>query len=66
VTGCLFDAYEATALEEAAFRALAVYGRPADRARMMREAMARDFSWERSVSAYIDVYRRVVARGPRA
>ena len=66
VTGCLFDAYEATALEEAAFRALAVYGRPADRARMMRDAMARDFSWERSVSAYIDVYRRILARGPRA
>lgn len=66
VTGFLFDAYEATALEEAAFRALAVYGRPADRTCMMRAAMARDFSWERSVSAYIDVYRRVVARGPRA
>jgi starch synthase len=65
-TGFLFDAYEAPALEEAAFRALVVYGRPVDRARMMRDAMARDFSWERSVSAYIDVYRRIVARGPRA
>ena len=66
VTGFLFDAYDATALEEAAFRTLSVYGRPAERTRMMREAMARDFSWERSVAAYIDVYRRVVARGPRA
>jgi starch synthase len=66
VTGFLFDAYEATALEEAAFRALSAYGRPAEWTRMMREAMARDFSWDRSVSAYIDVYRRVVARGPRA
>ncbi len=65
VTGFLFDAYDAAALEEAAFRALAVYARPADRIRMMREAMSRDFGWERSVSAYIDVYRRVVARGPR-
>lgn len=65
VTGFLFDAYEAGALEEAAFRALATYARPADWTRMMCEAMARDFSWERSVSAYVDVYRRVVARGPR-
>jgi starch synthase len=65
VTGFLFDAYEAGALEEAAFRALATYARPADWTRMMCEAMARDFSWERSVSAYVDVYGRVVARGPR-
>ena len=65
VTGFLFDAYESSALEVAAFRALAAYARPAERTRMMQEAMARDFSWERSVSAYLDVYRRVVARGPR-
>jgi starch synthase len=66
VTGFLFDPYEAAALEEAAFRALATYSRPADWTRMMRAAFARDFGWEPSVSAYIDVYRRVVARGPRA
>ncbi|HLQ23112.1 MAG TPA: glycosyltransferase, partial [Gemmatimonadales bacterium] len=65
VTGFLFDAYESSALEVAAFRALAAYARPAERTRMMQEAMARDFSWERSVSAYVDVYRRVVALGPR-
>jgi starch synthase len=65
VTGFLFDAYETSALEVAAFRALAAYARPAERTRMMQQAMARDFSWERSVSAYVDVYRRVVARGPR-
>jgi glycogen synthase len=28
--------------------------------------MARDFSWERSAGAYLEVYRRVVAAGPRA
>jgi starch synthase len=65
VTGFLFDAYDAAALEEAAFRALAAYARPADRVRMMREAMHRDFGWERSVSAYIEVYRRAMARGAR-
>ena len=28
---------------------------------MMRQGMARDFSWERSVTTYIDVYRRALA-----
>ena len=26
----------------------------------MREAMARDFGWERSASRYLNVYRRVL------
>jgi len=66
VTGFLFDAYGARAREEATFRAVVAYARPAERARMMHAAMARDFSWERSVAAYLDVYRRVAALGPRA
>ena len=28
---------------------------------MMRRGMARDFSWERSVATYLDVYRRALA-----
>jgi len=28
--------------------------------------MAHDFSWQRSVQAYLDVYRRVIASTPRA
>jgi glycogen synthase len=28
----------------------------------MREGMARDFSWERSVATYLDVYRRAIAQ----
>ena len=27
---------------------------------MMREAMARDFGWERSESRYLSVYRRIL------
>ncbi len=65
VTGFLFDAYTAPALEDAAFRGLASFSRPAEWAGKMREAMARDFSWERSVEGYLDVYRRVVARASR-
>jgi len=66
VTGFLFDAYDAPALEQAAFAALAAYARPSQWSRMMHAAMARNFSWERSVAEYVDVYRRVVALGPRA
>jgi glycogen synthase len=28
---------------------------------MIRAAMERDFSWQRSVASYLSVYRRVVA-----
>jgi starch synthase len=66
VSGFLFDAYDAKALEDAAFRAIATYARPELWTQMMRSAMARDFSWERSAGAYLEVYRRVVAAGPRA
>jgi starch synthase len=66
VTGFLFDAYDVTALEGAAFDALTAYGHPSQWARMMQAAMARDFSWERSAAEYVEVYRRVVALGPRA
>jgi starch synthase len=66
VTGFLFDAYAVTALEGVAEEALTAYRHPDQWARMMRAAMARDFSWERSMAEYVNVYRRVVAAGPRA
>ncbi|MGH7629064.1 MAG: glycogen synthase [Gemmatimonadales bacterium] len=66
VTGFLFEPYDPIALEKAAFRALGQFLRPRQWTGMMREAMARDFSWERSVAAYAEVYRRVVANAPRA
>jgi starch synthase len=60
VTGFLFDPYDPIAFEKAALRALDHFTRPAHWTAMMREAMARDFSWERSVAAYTAVYREVV------
>jgi starch synthase len=66
VTGFLFDAYNSAALEDAAFRALRRFADPAGWTALMRTAMARDFSWQRSVQAYLDVYRRVIASTPRA
>jgi starch synthase len=65
-TGFLFDAYDPLSLEKAAFRALEQFGRRARWTAMMRAAMARDFSWERSVAAYDAVYRRVVTSASRS
>jgi len=62
VTGFSFDAYTSGAFEEAGFRAVKCHGDTAKWQVMMRNGMARDFSWERSVSAYLDVYRRALAR----
>jgi len=61
LTGFSFDAYTPADFEDAGFRALALYGEPAKWTVMMRQGMARDFSWERSVTTYIDVYRRALA-----
>ena len=62
VTGFSFDGYTPAAFEEAGFRAVKQYGDTAKWQAMMRNGMARDFSWERSVSVYLDVYRRALAR----
>ncbi len=61
VTGFAFDGYTAGAFQEAAFRALRGYADSAKWQAMVRRAMARDFSWERSVDQYLEVYRRAVA-----
>jgi starch synthase len=62
ITGFAFDAYTPEALQEATFRALDVFRHPTKWQAIMRQGMARDFSWERSVSSYLDVYRRAVSR----
>lgn len=61
VTGFVFSPYEAGPLVGAALRGIDTYYNPTEWARMTRTAMERDFSWERSVAAYLEVYRSVVA-----
>jgi starch synthase len=61
VTGFAFRPYTTQAFQEATFRALACFSRPAKWEGIVREGMARDFSWERSVDTYLDVYRRAIA-----
>jgi starch synthase len=62
VTGFAFDPYTPEAFEEATFRALDCFTHSSKWQTIMRQGMARDFSWERSVATYLDVYRRAVAR----
>jgi starch synthase len=61
VTGFSFGAYTAEAFTETALRALACYADTTRWQAMVRRGMARDFSWERSVATYLDVYRRALA-----
>lgn len=61
VTGFVFAPYEAEPLFGAALRGVDCYANPFEWHRMVRTAMARDFSWGRSVRSYLEVYRRVVA-----
>jgi starch synthase len=62
VTGFAFVPYTSDAFQEATFRALDTFAQPAKWEAIMREGMARDFSWERSVATYLDVYRRAIAQ----
>jgi starch synthase len=61
VSGFVFDGYSAEAFQEAGFRAVRTYADAAKWQAMLRRAMARDFSWERSVDQYLEIYRRAVA-----
>ena len=63
VTGFLFDEYDAGSFARAAARAVRQYHDRAGWARMVREAMSRDFAWERSEERYFSVYRGVLAAG---
>jgi starch synthase len=60
-TGFAFDGYSSEAFQEAGFRALRGYAEPTKWQGMVRRGMARDFSWERSVDQYLEVYRRAIA-----
>jgi len=60
VTGFLFDDYTPADFMRAATRAVDQYHETEAWEEMMREAMARDFGWERSASRYLNVYRRVL------
>jgi starch synthase len=60
VTGFLFDAYEPEALDRAGRRAVDLYADPEAWTSHVREAMAQDFSWQRSAEDYFAAYRRAL------
>jgi starch synthase len=62
VTGFLFDDYTPTDFMRCAMRAVDQYRETESWEDMMREAMARDFGWEKSAARYLTVYRRVLAQ----
>ena len=66
LTGFAFDPYTPEAFMEATFRALDCFNDSSTWQNIMRQGMARDFSWERSVATYLDVYRRAVNRAAAA
>jgi starch synthase len=61
-TGFRFDSPDGTGLVWALDQALAAYRAPAAWKALMKRAMARDFSWERSASGYVDLYRNAIKR----
>jgi starch synthase len=60
VTGFLFDDYTPEDFMHAAMRAVDQYRETEAWEEMMREAMSRDFGWERSAARYLSVYRRIL------
>ena len=60
-TGFVFDAATPAALAQALARAAALYRRPDAWQRVMRRAMAADFSWRGSAAAYLALYDETIA-----
>ena len=61
-TGFLFEDYESDALVQAVDRALHCHGRPAAWRRLVANAMAQDFSMERTAGEYAELYAKLVDR----
>jgi len=61
-SGFLFRPYDVSALLEAMDRALLMFSRKEEWTRLMKNAMAADFSWDRSARAYHDLYRKLANR----
>lgn len=59
-TGIVFNNFDAEALEWGLNTALDLYAEPEHWARMVRNGMQRDFSWQQQGSLYVDLYQRLV------
>jgi starch synthase len=61
-TGFRFDAADGTGLVWALDQGLAALKDRKGRERLVRNGMAKDFSWDRSAREYVDLYRRAIAK----
>ena len=61
-TGFRFDTADGTGLLWAVDQALAAFRQRDAWTALVKRAMARDFSWDRSAGAYVELYRRAVER----
>jgi starch synthase len=61
-TGFRFDTPDGTGLMWALDEALAAHRDRKSWAKLMKNGMARDFSWDRSAQGYVDLYRRAKER----
>jgi starch synthase len=56
-TGCVFNDYDAPAVDWAINTSLDWFARPESWHRLMQNGMREDFSWGRQVGKYVDVFR---------
>lgn len=61
-TGFTFESATVEALEEAMMRVIELYQHPRLWRNVMITAMERDYSWENSATAYIDMYHHIISR----
>jgi starch synthase len=59
-TGVVFENFDPEALEWALNAALDLYAQPAHWARMVRNGMAQDFSWQRQGALYVRLYEKLL------
>ena len=59
-TGFKFEKYDAKELLKAMQRALKVYLQPEEWKKLMRNGMAKDFSWEHSAKSYVNLYKELL------
>ncbi len=64
-TGCVFNDYDAPAVEWALRTTLEWFTRPDSWRRLMQNGMREDFSWGLEVGRYVDVFRATAAQSSR-
>jgi starch synthase len=62
-TGCVFNDFDIGAISWALNTALDWYAKPALWRRLIRNAMAQDYSWDRQIGEYEALYRRIQDAG---